>query len=455
MLESNASYLDSQQRRESNARTYPRKLPIAISTARGVQVTDADGRSYYDCLAGAGTLALGHNHPVVIEAIKGVLEQELPLHTLDLTTSVKERFVDELFGVLPTELARRGRIQFCGPTGADAVEAAVKLVKTATGRSGMMSYHGGYHGMSAGALSLTGNLHPKRQVGTLVPGTHFLPYPYAYRCPFGIGGEEGHQISSRYIEHLLNDPESGVLPPAGMIMELVQGEGGVIPAPDAWAKEIRRITAASDIPLIIDEVQTGIGRTGRMFAFEHSGIVPDVVVISKAAGGSLPLSVMVYREELDSWEPGAHAGTFRGNQMAMAAGTATLKYIKEQRLVEHAEEMGQRLMKHLEGTRTAARCIGQVRGRGLMVGAEIVDPEGPADRIGSYPANGSLAREIQRQCFERGLLLELGGRHGSVVRFLPPLIMTAEDIDKVADLFHEAVMAAERFSLGRQEMLLG
>ncbi|MCA0757533.1 aspartate aminotransferase family protein [Paenibacillus sp. N4] len=455
MIEGNAAYLDSQQRRESNARTYPRKLPIAIAEARGVQVIDADGRAYYDCLAGAGTLALGHNHPVVIEAIKGVLDSGLPLHTLDLTTPVKERFVDELFGALPADFARKARIQFCGPTGADAVEASVKLVKTATGRSGMMSYHGGYHGMSAGALSLTGNLHPKRQIGALMPGTHFLPYPYEYRCPFGVGGEQGHQIGSRYIEHLLDDPESGVLPPAGMIMEMVQGEGGVIPAPDAWAREIRRITASKEIPLIIDEVQAGIGRTGRMFAFEHSGITPDVIVISKAIGGSLPLSVIVYREELDRWEPGAHAGTFRGNQLAMAAGTATLQYIKEQRLIEHADRMGQRLMQHLEQTRTAVRCIGQVRGKGLMIGAEIVDCEQPTDRLGSYPANGNLAREIQRQCFERGLILELGGRHGSVVRFLPPLIITDAEIDRVAEIFHEAVLSAERHSLGRQEMLLG
>ncbi|MUG72702.1 diaminobutyrate--2-oxoglutarate transaminase [Paenibacillus validus] len=444
MTKGNAIYLESQQRRESNARTYPRKLPIAIIEARGVQVKDADGRMYYDCLAGAGTLALGHNHPVVVEAMKDVLNSGMPLLTLDLTTPVKERFVDELFEALPSEFAGKARIQFCGPSGADAVEAAVKLVKTATGRSVMMSFHGGYHGMTGGALSLTGNLQPKRQVGTLMPGAHFLPYPYDYRCPFGIGGEEGHQVGSRYIEHLLDDPESGVLPPAGMIMELVQGEGGVIPAPDAWAREIRRITGEREIPLIIDEVQTGIGRTGRMFAFEHAGIQPDVIVISKAVGGSLPLSVIVYREELDRWEPGAHAGTFRGNQLAMAAGTASLRFIREERLVEHAARVGQRLVKHLEQTRSAVNCIGQVRGRGLMIGAEIIDHERASDRLGSYPAYSELAREIQRQCLKRGLILELGGRHGSVVRFLPPLIVTEEEIDRIAEIFHEAVLAAER-----------
>jgi len=286
-----------------------------------------------------------------------------------------------------------------------------------------------------------------------MPGTQFLPYPYDYRCPFGIGGEQGYQTGWRYIEKLLDDPESGVLHPAGMIMELVQGEGGVIPAPHVWTQEIRRITKERDIPLLIDEVQTGIGRTGRMFAFEHSGIAPDVIVISKAIGGGLPLSVVVYRDELDKWEPGAHAGTFRGNQLAMAAGSATLRVIREERLVEHAAAVGERLCKHLEQTRTAAKCIGQVRGKGLMIGAEIVDPEQDADRLGSYPAHPALAREIQQQCLKRGLILELGGRHGSVVRFLPPLIITEQEIDLIAEIFHESVMAAERQLLHLQEVL--
>ncbi len=430
--------------RESNARSYPRKLPLALVEAKGLQVKDADGKVYIDCLAGAGTLALGHNHPVVIEAIEQTLRAELPLHTLDLTTPVKERFVDELFSHLPEELARKGRIQFCGPTGADGVEAAMKLAKTATGRSGMFSFQGGYHGMTAGALSLMGNLQPKRHVGTLVPNVQFLPYPYSYRCPFGLGGSMGAEVGTRYIHNLLDDPESGVLPPAGVILELVQGEGGVIPAPDEWTRALRQMTSERGIPLIADEVQTGLGRTGRMFAFEHAGIVPDIVVISKAVGGSLPLSVVVYREELDQWEPGAHAGTFRGNQLAMAAGTATMRFIREQGLAQHAERMGLRLMRHLEQTRTSCRSIGEVRGRGLMVGAEIVNAAYAPDPLGSFPAHAQLAREVQKQCFDRGLILELGGRHGSVVRFLPPLIVEEAQIDRIGELFHEAVLAAEQ-----------
>jgi diaminobutyrate-2-oxoglutarate transaminase len=437
-------YLDRQARRESNARTYPRKIPIAVAEARGIHLRDVDGLVYIDCLAGAGTLALGHNHPVVVGAIRKVLEEQRPLHTLDLPTPVKDRFVEEIFSSLPSGFADSARIQFCGPTGADAVEAAIKLTKTATGRGGVMSFHGGYHGMTHGAMSLTGNLAPKERIPNLMPEVQFLPYPYDYRCPFGIGGEEGHRTGSRYIERMLDDPESGVKKPAAMILEAVQGEGGSIPAPDDWMRKIRGITREREIPLVVDEVQTGLGRTGAMYAFEHSGVTPDVVVLSKAIGGSLPLAVVVYDERLDDWQPGAHAGTFRGNQLAMAAGTATLHYILENDLPGHAARMGERLMSGLRSVQESSRCIGDVRGRGLMIGVEIVDAIAEPDGLGSLPACPELASKVQRECLKRGLIIETGGRHGSVLRFLPPLIVTAEQIHEICGIFHDAVEAAER-----------
>lgn len=440
---SSHSILERQARRESSARTYPRHLPLVLSEAKGVYVRDANGLVYYDCLAGAGTLALGHNHPVVTEAIQALLKDHRPLHTLDLSTPLKDEFVSELFESLPTEFAERARIQFCSPSGADAVEAAVKLVKTATNRRSLLAFHGAYHGMSHGALGLTGNVAPKTAVAGLMPDVHFLPYPYSYRCPFGLGGEAGQKTSSRFIEHLIRDPESGIAPPAGMIVELVQGEGGVIPSPDVWVRELRRITREQHIPLIVDEVQSGLGRTGRLYAFQHAGIVPDVLLLSKAIGGGLPLAVVVYDSSLDRWLPGAHAGTFRGNQMAMAAGLATLRHIRESDLPVHAETMGQRLMSHLREIQRRTRSIGEVRGRGLMIGVEIVDTDKVPDALGSYPAHPTLARLIQAQCLHRGLILEIGGRHGSIVRFLPPLIVMPEDIDAVAGIFECAIKAAE------------
>jgi diaminobutyrate-2-oxoglutarate transaminase len=441
-ISGNAYYLDRQTAFESNARTYPRKLPIAIRRAEGIYVEDTDGRRYIDCLAGAGALALGHYHPVVVEAVQRAVADGVPWQTLDLTTPVKDAFVEELFDSLPRAFAESVRIQFCGPSGADAIEAALKLVKTATRRRSILAFHGAYHGMTHGALGLTGETGPKLAIGGLMPEVHFLPYPYAYRCPFNLGGEATWRASVAYIERLLDDTNSGIAPPAGMILEAVQGEGGVIPAPDEWLREIRRITREREIPLIVDEVQTGVGRTGTMYAFEHAGILPDVLVLSKAVGGGLPLSMVVYREHLDRWQPGAHAGTFRGNQLAMAAGAATLRFVKEQRLDRHADAMGERLMAHLRRIQRESPHVGDVRGRGLMIGAEIVDAQAEPDRLGARPPCRELARRIQRECLDRGLILELGGRQGSVARFLPPLIVTDDDVDRIAEIFEEAVRSA-------------
>ena len=434
--------LERQRRHESNARSYPRRLPIALARAKGIYVEDVAGRIFIDCLAAAGTLVLGHNHPVVREAIERALRDELPLQTLDLTTPVKDRFVQDLYALLPAELAARAKIQFCGPTGTDGVEAALKLVKTATQRHSLLSFHGGYHGMSHGALSLMGSLGPKREVGSLLPDVHFLPYPYAYRCPFGIGGEAGETAGLRYIQTVLSDPESGVRPAAGMILEAVQGEGGVIPASARWLRELRTITRAAGVPLILDEVQTGLGRTGRFFGFQHADIVPDVIVMSKAIGGGLPMSVVIYDQALDVWKPGAHAGTFRGNQLAMAAGSATIQLVRTERLDLHAEAMGQRLRGHLLELQRRYPCIGDVRGRGLMLGMELVDPGG-ARTNGVPPTHGRLAQALQLACVRRGLIVELGGRDGSTMRFLPPLIITDTEIDHVAEIVGAALAAVE------------
>jgi len=399
--------LQRQQQQESNARSYPRRIPLALKRARGIHVEDVEGRQFIDCLAGAGTLALGHNHPVVVEAIQRVLADELPLHTLDLTTPVKDRFVQDLFGILPEALRREAKVQFCGPTGTDAVEAALKLVRGATGRSTVLAFHGAYHGMSQGALSLMGSLGPKQPLGALLSsGVQFMPYPYDYRCPFGLGGEAGVKANLHYLENLLLDPESGVPLPAAVILEVVQGEGGVIPADIEWLKGVRRITEQAGVALIVDEIQSGFARTGRMFAFEHAGIVPDVVTLSKAMG------------------------------------SAVIHYLVEHRLAEHAEAMGLRLRQHLQQLQRDYPQLGDVRGRGLMLGVELVEPQGEWDALGYPQANRELAAKVQRECLKRGLILELGGRHGAVVRFLPPLIISAEQIDDVAQRFAEALIAA-------------
>ncbi len=429
---SNSDYLARQAASESNARSYPRKLPLAIVSAKGMEVRDADGRTYLDCLSNAGTLALGHNHPVVIEALQWHLASGLPMQTLDLTTPVKDQFVEELMATLPSEFARHARIQFCGPSGSDAVEAAIKLVKTATGHRAMIGFCGGYHGQTHGALALMGNLGPKQAVHSLMPDVHFLPYPYPYR----MAGSDTEDVAARCADHaeqLLHDNERGIPPVAGMILETVQGEGGAIPAPASWLKRIRALATHQGIPLIFDEVQTGLGRTGRMYGFEHSGVTPDVLVLSKAIGGGLPLAVVIYHERLDVWGPGAHAGTFRGNQMAMTAGLATLRFIRANNLPAHAEKMGQLFLQNLTEMQQANAFIGDVRGHGLMIGIEIVNPD-RLDATGRPQADGALAKQIQKMCFERGLILELGGRHGAVMRLLPPLTITPEQVTQVSEI---------------------
>jgi diaminobutyrate-2-oxoglutarate transaminase len=434
--------LDRQAAVESNARSYPRRIPLELKRAQGIHVQDSEGRWFIDCLAGAGTLALGHNHPEVVQSMRDLLDGQRPLHTLDLMTEAKDAFIDELFALLPSEFARDARIQFCGPAGTDAVEAAMKLVRTATGRSNMMAFHGAYHGMTQGALSLMGNLGPKASLGGLASSAQFLPFPYDYRCPFGVGGEAGERIGLHYIENQLTDPESGVMPPAGMILEPLQGEGGVVPTSANWLREVRRITRDAGVPLILDEIQCGVARTGKPFAFQHAGIVPDVLVLSKAIGGSQPMAVVVYNKSLDVWKPGSHAGTFRGNQLAMVAGSTTLRIVREQQLDQHAAAMGERLTQHLRALQKDYPQMGDVRGMGLMLGVEMVDPEGRPDALGRFPQSGALASRIQRQCLQRGLIIEVGGRHSSVIRFLPPLIVTAAQIDQIAEIFSAAVSAA-------------
>jgi diaminobutyrate-2-oxoglutarate transaminase len=433
--------LRRQRIRESAARTYARSFPIVPVRAHGMTVEGADGRRYLDCLSGAGTLVLGHNHPVVLAAIRRTLDSGAPLHLLDLATAEKDDFTTALFESLPPAFADRARVHFCGPAGTDAVEAALKLMRTATGRRGALAFTGAYHGMTAGALAVTGSVAaapPARGDVTR------LPYPYPYRCPFGVGGRLGADLSATYTERLLDDPSGGVDVPAAMILEAVQGEGGVVPAPDDWLRAMRRITAERGIPLIVDEVQTGVGRTGAMWAVEHSGITPDAMVLSKAIGGSLPLAVVVYREEYDAWQPGAHTGTFRGNTLAMAAGAATLRYVADHGLVARSAELGARMTARLAALRDRLPVVGDVRGRGLMIGVELVDPAGTPDACGALPADPGLAVRVRGACLRRGLIVELGGRHDAVLRLLPPLTITDEQAEAVLDRLADAVEAAAR-----------
>jgi len=433
----------NQERLESDVRSYPRRFPITVKRAQGAVVEDTFGQTYLDCLAGAGALALGHNHPEVVHEIVEHLHTGMPMQTLDMTTPAKDAFVQELMRFLPAEFAHESCIQFCGPSGADAVEAAIKLAKQYTGRNNIISFHGAYHGMTNGAQALMGNLGAKQRRTGLMADVHFFPFPYSLRCKFGQGGEAGEQASIRYIESVLHDQESGIVKPAAIIVEPIQGEGGVLPASVSWLRELRRITRELDILLIFDEIQCGVGRSGRHFAFEYADVVPDVLVLSKAVGGGMPLSCLVFKKRFDTWNPGEHAGTFRGNQIAMVAGAKTMQIIQRDQLALHASRMGALLQEKLTDLKTDHLCIAEVRGKGLMLGVEIVTP-GKKDALGHPLADTEQASRIQRTALKHGLMLEKGGRHGAVLRFLPPLNISEEQIDFAVSAFAQAVQDNRR-----------
>lgn len=438
-LQDNKTYLERQNKTESNARSYPRKFPIAIKKAKGSWIEDVEGNSYLDFLCGAGTLALGHNDDEVNQAMIDLITSGAPLHTLDLTTPIKDRFVGTLFSLLPQELQENGKIQFCSPSGTDAVDAAIKLCKTATGRTSVIAFGGGYHGMGHGALALTGNLHAKNRINGLMSDVHFMPYPYSYRCPFGLGGDRGIDAACAYFEKTLKDPESGITKPAAVILEPIQGEGGVIPAPVKFLQTVRRVTKELGIPMIVDEIQCGIGRSGKFFAFEYAFITPDVILASKAIGGSQPMSVVIYHKDLDLWESGAHAGTFRGNQLAMTAGTVVMERVSDSSFLEEVNAKGSFIEQRLLKMKGSCPIIGDIRARGLMIGIEFVDPNGEKDMLGSLPPSGTIAAKIQKECFEHRLIMEKGGRYGSVMRCLCALNVSYEDIEKMLVILEQAI----------------
>jgi diaminobutyrate-2-oxoglutarate transaminase len=425
--------LQHQQAHESSAVSYPRGLPMAVSDAKGATVADVDGNVYLDFFGGAGVMAVGHANPQVTSA---VIEQIGRItHTLDIPTPARQGLVDRLLGILPGALKR---VLFGGPTGSDAVEAAVKLAKFNTGRHAMIAFEGGYHGMTAGALSLTSGRAFKQRIGPLLPEVHFTPYAYCYRCLFNRTPDTCGLECAEYLEHRLDDPHSGVNPPAAVIVEPIQGEGGSIVPPPRFLTRIRQICDKYEVLLIADEIQSGFGRTGRMFAFEHSGVVPDIVTLSKAlGGGGFPLSAIAYKEALNTLPPGLHIGTFRGNLAAHAAGAAALDFMQSNGLTDHATNIGQLMLTALAELERSSAIVGEVRGKGLMLGVEFVH-----DRATKQPAP-DLATQVRTLCHQRGVLIEIGGHYSNVARFLPPLVLTRELGMKGTEIFMDCVKEVE------------
>ncbi|MFI1179120.1 aspartate aminotransferase family protein [Streptomyces sp. NPDC020799] len=424
--------LGRQQLWESNARTYSRHLPIALAEGSGSFVEDVDGNVFIDFLSGAGVLSLGHNHPELVRAVTAQLG--LLTHGLDFPTPAKDAFTEAQLSMLPPSMRDRVKMHFCGPTGANAVEAAIKLCKIATGRGDVVSFQGGFHGSSHATLSLSGLVAQKRDVANSMPGVHFFPYSSCARCPVGLSPDTCATNCVEYLERALRDSNGGVPLPAAVLLEMVQGEGGIVPARTDFVRRVREVTRELDIPLVVDEVQTGCGRTGTWFAFEQYGIEPDVIVASKALSGiGAPVAVVIYDAKLDTWAPGAHIGTFRGNQLAFAAGAEAVRIVRRDDILGNVRRRGEQIADRLTAL-LVNPWVHEVRGRGLMWGVELADP------VTGRPAS-AFAAEVQSRALRGGLIVELGGRDDCVVRLMPPLNVDADVVDTACSILVDAVEA--------------
>ncbi len=404
---------------ESAIRSYCRNFPAVFVTASGATLTDASGRRYLDFLSGAGTLNYGHNNPAIKQRVIDYLAADGIVHSLDLHTSAKQRFIEEMVGTILRPRGLDYRIAFPGPTGANAVELALKFARRSTGRHNVVAFTNAYHGMSQGALAVSGTRSKRAGAGMPLSGVTRLPYD----------GYLGDLDSAALLEKMLEDPGSGVDPPAAVILETIQGEGGLNVAGAHWLRKIRQVTARHGVVLIVDDIQAGCGRTGSFFSFEPMGFAPDVVCLSKALGGmGMPLSVVLVRPDLDVLAPGQHNGTFRGNNLAFVAGTAALEMWRKpafeagirDRAVRVADALAELVVRYPEHG-------AHVRGRGLMCG------------IGWSSA--AVAGKVSKEAFARGLVIETSGAEGQVLKLMPPLTIDERELDAGLAIIEQSIAA--------------
>jgi diaminobutyrate-2-oxoglutarate transaminase len=407
------------EKHESGIRSYCRSFPVIFKQARGAELITREGKHYIDFLAGAGTLNYGHNHPVLKKALIEYLENDGLTHGLDMYSDAKERFLETFHRVILEPRALGDYVvQFTGPTGANSVEAALKLARKVTGRSNVISFTNGFHGVTVGALATTGNGHHRGAAG--VPLTDVSRMPYA-----NYFGENVNTIAM--MDKLLSDPSSGIDKPAAVIVEVVQGEGGLNAASADWMRKLQKLCKKHEMLLIADDIQAGCGRTGTFFSFEEMGIKPDIITLSKSLSGfGLPFAIVVMRRELDQWEPGEHNGTFRGNNHAFVTAAAAIEHFwSNDEFAKSVQAKGKIIRDRMQ---KIVRKYGPdslfVKGRGMMIGISCPD--------------GDTAAAICREAFERGLVIETSGNHSQVVKCLCPLIISEEQIDKAMSILDTA-----------------
>lgn len=413
--------------------SYTRGYPLVIARADGCTVEDVDGNLFLDCAAGIAVNSTGHSHPDVVRAITEQAQRFLHMSGTDFYYDLQVQLAEALAGVAPFAGEARS---FFGNSGAEAIEASLKLARYKTGRSDFIAFFGGFHGRTMGALSLTASKAVQRNgFGPLVPGVHHAPYPDCYRCPLGLSADSCDAECLDVIEHHLFVQVVSPEAVAAIVIEPIQGEGGYVVAPSHFLQRLRALASEHGILLVADEVQSGMGRTGRMFAIEHADVEPDIVAIAKGIASGMPLGVSLARSELMTWPPGAHASTFGGNPVSCAAALATMALLKKT-LIANAATVGAHLMDGLRGLMERHPLIGDVRGRGLMIGVEFV-----RDRQTKEHAAEERSAVVTA-AFHRGLLILGAGK--SAIRFSPPLVLTREQADTAIDLFDQAITEVEQ-----------
>ncbi|MGO4887982.1 diaminobutyrate--2-oxoglutarate transaminase [Anaerobacillus sp. MEB173] len=405
---------------ESEVRSYIRSFPTVFTKAQGYKMWDENGKEYIDFFSGAGALNYGHNHPKMKQRLVDYMMNDGITHSLDMATDAKAEFLQNFNDIILEPRNLDYKVMFPGPTGTNTVESALKIARKVTGRTNVISFTNGFHGMTIGALSVTGNSFKRQGAG--IPLQHSVAMPYDNYVSDELDTVE-------YLERFLEDNGSGVSVPAAIILETVQGEGGVNAARFEWLKKIEAVCKRWGILLIIDDVQAGCGRTGTFFSFEPAGIKPDIVCLSKSIGGfGLPLALTLIKPEYDIWEPGEHNGTFRGNNFAFLTATEALEFWKDDSFEKEIQEKSVKISEFLEKIVAKYPEIkGAVKGRGFM--------QGIASKI-----NG-LASKVCEEAFKRGLIMETAGANDEVFKLFPALIIDQEGLDKGFEIIEQSVAA--------------
>ena len=401
---------------ESEVRSYCRVFDEVLDYAKGSIIKDINGKEYIDFFCGAGAVNYGHNNDYIKEKIIKYLQDDKIMHALDMYTQAKHDFIEYFEKEILIPRGLNYKIQFPGPTGTNAVEAALKLARKVKKRNNIWCLMGCFHGMTLGSLALTSDKESRQGAGVNLENVTHIPAPYMFK----------ELDTIKYMQTLLDDDHSGVEKPAALIIETVQAEGGIWVFEKQWLKDVRKFCADNDILLIVDDIQVGCARSGTFFSFERAGIVPDMVALSKSIGGyGMPFALTLIKPELDIWTPGEHNGTFRGNQLAIVAAKAGLEFMKENKIEEEVQRKEKIVKDFLENQIKPLNKNFEIRGIGLIWGVETHD--------------GNLAKKISMECFKNGLIVERAGRNNSVVKLMPALTIDDETLIKGLNILKETI----------------